>query len=118
MARNIRLYSPVKVPGKSFVNTPVLAQPNQSLTLRQIIQRYVRGQPLPVTSNEGLYETRFGDLEKLSREDITVQMERAAELKTKREAAEKRKEKYDEEKSTPPPPPAPPTDPPGDPKDS
>lgn len=41
-------------------------------------------------SHEGLYEDRFGDLEKLSRQDIVVQMERVEELKAQIDAFNKR----------------------------
>lgn len=73
--------------------------PNQSMTLREIIKRFVRKESLPI-SKEGHYEDRYGDLEKMSKQDITTQMEMAEVLKEKidkgRKASEARK-KADQE---------------------
>lgn len=88
---NLHLYPPVKVRGKSFKGVKVVSVPNQSMTLAEIIKRFKRRESLPV-EKQGFYEDRMGDLEKMSREDITVQMERAADLKQKIKAAEKRME--------------------------
>lgn len=76
----IRLYRPVKVTGKSFVGVKRQTVPNQSLSLREIVKRFIRREPLPV-AKEGYFEDRFGDLEKISKADIVVQLERAEELK-------------------------------------
>lgn len=82
--------------------------PNQSMSLQEIIKRFIRKEALPL-EKEGVYEERFGDLEKLSREDITVRRERAAQLKDwadlsskayqekERLAAEEKKKKDDAE---------------------
>jgi len=72
-----------------FAKTKNVVVPNQSMTLREIIKRFTRREALPIEKN-GVYESRFGDLEKLSREDITVRMETAETLRTWREAGEKR----------------------------
>lgn len=75
--------------------------PNQSMSLQEIIRRFTRKEALPL-EKDGVYEDRFGDLEKLSREDITVRRERAAQLKdwAKRGEAEyKEKQKKSEEEA-------------------
>lgn len=77
----VRLYPTVKVTGKSFIGVKRVTVPNQSMSLREIVQRFIRREPLPM-SKEGLYEERFGDLEKLSKEDIVIQLARAKELKS------------------------------------
>lgn len=56
--------------------------PSQSLSLREIIRRFVRHESLPV-HKDGVYEDRMGDLEKLSNADITEQLERAEDIKSK-----------------------------------
>lgn len=89
MNNSVRLYPSVKVTGRSFVGVKRVTMPNQSLSLREIVQRFIRRESLPV-SHEGLYEDRFGDLEKLSRQDIVVQMERVEELKAQIDAFNKR----------------------------
>lgn len=76
----IRLYPPVKVARQSFAGVKKCVVPNQSMSLKEILQRFVRREALPV-ARQGIYEERFGDLEKLSKADITEQLERVAELK-------------------------------------
>lgn len=66
--------------------------PNQSMSLQEIIKRFMRKEALPI-EKEAHYEDRFGDLEKLSREDITIRHERAEQLKT---WADKRSKDYEE----------------------
>lgn len=66
--------------GKSFKGVKRQTVPNQSLTLKEIVKRFVRRESLPV-SRDGIYEERFGDLEKIKHADITEQMDRIAELK-------------------------------------
>lgn len=75
-------YPTVVVKGQSFTNVKRVTVPKQSLSLREILKRYIRKEPLP-GSNDGVYEERWGDLEKLSKADITVQMEKVEELKGK-----------------------------------
>lgn len=77
---NVRLYPVVKVRGQSFKGVKSCVVPRQSMSLREIVQRFVRRESLPI-SKEGYYEDRFGDLEKIARMDITEQMERVAKLK-------------------------------------
>lgn len=92
--RPIRLYPEVVVSKQSFIGTKVCTLPDQSITLKEIIKRFLRKEALPI-SKEGLYEDRMGDLEKLANEDITVQMERAQELKATLKKAQKQKEDHD-----------------------
>lgn len=88
--------------GQSFVGVKRSTVPKQSLSLREILKRYVRREPLPGT-NDGIYEERFGDIEKISKADITVQMEKVDELKAMADRIRKReddrlaKEKADRE---------------------
>jgi len=77
---DMHLYPQIKVKGQSFEGQPVLTVPNQSLSLKEILERFVRREALPVMK-QGVYNTQLGDLEKLANEDITVQMERVQELK-------------------------------------
>lgn len=94
----MHLYPKVKVQAQSFKGVKKHTVPNQSLGLREIIKRFVRRESLPV-SKDGLYEERFGDIEKISRLDITEQMEVVQDLKEKiarfernMEAQEKKRE--------------------------
>lgn len=84
----MHLYPIVKVIGQDFSKEKSVTVPQQSMTLREIIKRFVRGESLPI-SKEGTYEERMGDLEKLARADITVQMERVDWLKGRLDAAYK-----------------------------
>lgn len=77
---NLHLYPEVIVQGQDFSKQPVVVVPMQSMTLREIIKRFVRHESLPV-QRQGFYEERLGDLEKLANEDITVQMDRVEQLK-------------------------------------
>lgn len=80
--RNVYLYPPVKVVGQSFAGVQKQVVPKQSMSLREILKRYVRREAIPGTT-EGVYEERFGDLEKLSKADIVEQMETVQILKDK-----------------------------------
>lgn len=92
---------PAKVVGQSFKGVKRQTVPNQSMSLREIVQRFVRRESLPM-SKEGVYEDRFGDLEKLSKEDIFIQMEKVKELQgqiaafNKRQQDKAEKQKADE----------------------
>lgn len=66
--------------GISFKKVKRVTLPNQCMSLREIIKRFVRHEALPVLQ-EGVYEDRFGDLEKLAKADITEQLEEADRLK-------------------------------------
>lgn len=78
MAKDVRtmaLYSRRTPPkGYSFKGAPKLTVPNQSMTLREIIRRFTRKEPLAI-QKEGFYETRFGDIDALARMDITEKIE-------------------------------------------
>lgn len=91
---------------KSYKGVKKVTVPSQSMSLREILIRFTRKESLPV-EKEGVYETRFGDLEKLKHEDIVVQREKIDEIATavsshnKRErdkAAKAAREKEEEEK--------------------
>lgn len=79
--RNVQLYPTVVVARQSFTGAKVHTVPKQSMTLREIIQRYVRKMPIPVSMDQGIYQDRMGDLEKMQHDDLTIQAERAAEVK-------------------------------------
>lgn len=78
----MRLYPKIQITGQSFVGSPVMTVPNQSMTLKDIIQRFIRREALPLAHNV-MYAENLGDLEKLAYADITVQMEKAAWIKDK-----------------------------------
>lgn len=80
MEANVRLYRPVKVIGQSFNGIKRQTVPNQSMSLKEILRRFVKREQLPI-ARQGIYEERFGDLEKLSKADVTEQMERVEEIK-------------------------------------
>lgn len=69
----------------------------QSMSLQEILRRFVRKESLPI-SKEGVYEDRYDyDLEKLAKEDMTVQQEVLDEMKSKASVLEQKvkKEKAD-----------------------
>lgn len=77
----MRLYPPVKVEGQSFKGVKVITVPNQSMTLKEIIKRFIRKESLPI-DKEGVYVEGLGDLEKMQHEDMTYRDDRIAELKS------------------------------------
>lgn len=97
MTVQLRLYRPVKVIGQDLSKEKVITVPNQSMTLHEIIQRFTRRESLPVMQN-GTYREDMGDLEKLSKEDITVQMERVEDLRTKIKNASTRMKQQEEKR--------------------
>lgn len=75
------------------------AVPNQSMTLQEIIKRFIKRESLP-TEKQGVYVETDYDLEKLSKEDQTIQDEVLEEMKVrtetlKKEVERKRKVKAD-----------------------
>lgn len=90
--KKLQLYSSRPVAGQSFTGVRSVVVPNQSLTLREIISRFVRKESLPIQM-EGVYHEGLGDLEKLAREDIVVQRERAEDIKAKIAKADLRMKK-------------------------
>lgn len=99
----IRLYPPRVVKGQDFSDAKVFVVPRQSYTLKEILNRFVRRESLPVMK-EGVYESRFGDLEKMMRLDILEKFEAVDLLKSKiadyeaylQEKAEKEKQELAE----------------------
>lgn len=87
MSKGMRLYPSRPIVGQDFSKCKVVTIPNQSMTLLQIIQRFVRKESLPV-EHEGFYQEGAGDLEKQRREDLTVLHERAVSVYKSRAAAE------------------------------
>jgi len=101
----LQLYSPRPIVRKSFKGAKSTVVPNQSMSLRTIIQKYVRHEPMDVNSQEGFYEENLGDLEKLAHQDMfdLHEMYKANKLKlqemekkSKNEAEAKKKAEYDE----------------------
>lgn len=88
------LYPKVTVERQSFKGVKRQVVPNQSMTLKEILRRFVKREALPV-EHAGVYEERFGDIEKLKNQDPTVQFERIEEIKA--EIAEYER-KYQERK--------------------
>jgi len=72
----MRLYPSVVVEAQSFIGVKIVTVPMQSMSLREIIKRFVRRESLPL-AQDGIYAEGLGDLEKFSREDIVVRHERA-----------------------------------------
>jgi len=87
--KKLVLYPKSRAKGLDLSKEKRVVIPNQSMTLEEIIKRFTRREALPIEKN-GMYESRFGDLEKLSREDITVRHEMAQTLNAWRTAGEKR----------------------------
>lgn len=64
-----------------------LAIPDQSLSIQEIVKRYVRGVPVDVVQRKGVYlDQSDEDMEKLSRMDFHEKSEYAAFLKERSEA--------------------------------
>lgn len=85
----IRLYPKVVVKAQSFKGVPKIVVPNQSMSLQEILKRFIKRESLPV-ARQGVYEERFGDLEKLDKADITEKMDRIEQLKSDIAAFNKR----------------------------
>lgn len=85
---NLHLYPVVKVDRQDFSREKSITVPNQNLSLRDIILRFLRKESLPV-DHEGTYQENLGDLEKLQHEDITVRKEKAAHIRSRLRAVEK-----------------------------
>lgn len=77
----IRLYPKVVVKGQSFHNVKKSVVPNQSMTLKEIIKRFIKHESLPIIK-EGTYSDKQDiDLEKFVHEDITVRHDMVEEHK-------------------------------------
>lgn len=109
--KSMALYSR-RTPPKSysFKGEKVVTVPNQSMTLREIIRRFTRKEPLAI-EKQGFYETRFGDIDALQRMDITEKIEAIDAIR--KYAARAKELLIGKDKPTPPP--VPPADPPKDP---
>lgn len=78
---------------QSFVGEKRCVLPNQSMTLQEIIRRFVKKESLPIEM-QGVYNDTYDyDLEKLGKADITIREEVVAELKVK--VAEGRRKEAD-----------------------
>lgn len=82
------LYPKRPIKGQSFKGVKRQTLPNQSMSLQEIIKRFVKRESLPVVK-DAVYEDRYDyDLEKLAKEDITVQHEVISTLKERIKAYE------------------------------
>jgi len=74
----LRMYPLRPRQGQDLSKEPIVTVPNQAMTLQQIIDRFIRKESLPV-GQEGVYGSELGeaqaigDLEKVGRQDFTVQ---------------------------------------------
>jgi len=84
---NMHLYPVVERHGKDFSNEKIVTLPNQNMSLKDIIRRFLRKESLPI-EKDGIYVDGLGDLEKLQHEDITVRKEKAAWIRSRLKAAE------------------------------
>lgn len=99
MTRQLRLYPRIQVRGKSFKGCKVHVVPDQSMTLADILKRFIRKESLPV-AKEGFYAEDLGDIEKMQRDDLSVIHERTAEARDKlrdAEASEAAKKKAEDD---------------------
>lgn len=84
------LYPKIVVKGQSFKGVKVTVVPNQSMSLQQILKRFIKKESLPL-SKEGFYEDRYDyDLEKVQTEDLVVKDEIMADVKADVKAKEAR----------------------------
>lgn len=101
MAKKLRVIADVKVQGQSFKGVARVVVPNQSMSLREIVQRFIKKESLPI-NKDGFYSEDFGDIEKIQSEDITERMDRINDLKEKakkgKKAEEERLKKEGEDK--------------------
>lgn len=110
----MRLYPPVKIVRQSFAGSKVCTIPNQSMTLHDIIKRFLRKESLPI-EHSGVYATGFGDVEKLGNMDIVERKEYGERLGAKLKKAWKDRQDKEgkvESPSVPATPPSPTTAPP------
>lgn len=104
MVKKYSVIPRVEVRGQSFKGVKRSVVPNQSMSLREIVTRFIKKESLPI-SKEGIYSEVHGDLEKIQHEDFTEKMDRINDLKSKvkkGQSAEKerlKKEGEDKEKA-------------------
>lgn len=92
--KKLGLYPVRPIVGRSFEGCKEVTVPSQSLSLKEILRRFVRREPLPVMKDAS-YNEAFGvDIEKLAKLDITEQMEVVDKLKksVKRHTTPRKKE--------------------------
>lgn len=80
-------YKPAPVNYTKNLKRKSCVQPNQSLTIGQILEKYSRGIPVDIEQKEGVYlnQTEF-DYEKLNRQDFGEKHEFAQQMKRRAEA--------------------------------
>lgn len=79
--RKLITYSVPAGPGQSFKGVKRGVIPNQSMSLQEIIRRFIKREALP-QMKDAIYEDRYEyDLEKLSKADRTIQDEVLMDLK-------------------------------------
>lgn len=78
--KKLRLYPAVIVAGQSFKGVKISVLPSQSMSLQEIIKRFVRKESLPI-EKPGVYSENHGDIEKMRYEDITVIEDRGRSLR-------------------------------------
>lgn len=102
----LRLYPSVTVVGQDFSKAKIYTKPMQALTLRQIIERFTRGEKLPI-EKDGIYAENFGDLEKMVRADLYDQNEHSTRMWDALAKADKTIKDRQKAVDNPTPPPAP-----------
>lgn len=80
MAKRLILYRDQPRAGQSFKKSQKFVVPNQSMTLQEIIRRFVKREPLPQMKDGSYHEGEY-DLEKLAKEDRVVRDEVLEEVK-------------------------------------
>lgn len=73
MKRKVVLYPSVEYRDREMVHKKVVI-PNQSMSLKEIIKRFVRKESLPIEQQGVYYESEY-DLEKLANADMTERAE-------------------------------------------
>jgi len=81
---------------QSFKKSRVYVIPNQSMTLQEIIRRFVKREPLP-QQKEGIYNEGEYDLEKVAKADMVEQDIILEEVKKDVEVKRKRAKKVQED---------------------
>lgn len=89
LVRSLISYPEVPREPQSFKRVKRVSVPQQSMSLKDIIKRFVRKESLPI-EHDAMYCDHLGDLEKIAREDITQRMERLDSIKVKIASARKR----------------------------
>jgi len=89
----IRLYPPRRQKGQSFKGVKKVVVPNQSMTLQQILKRFIKHEALPIVK-EGVYSDEQDiDLEKFKHEDPVDQEEMIQEQRVRTEGLKQKAEK-------------------------